>query len=188
MTDLLNLVGKAPRPAFTHYLPSYSLVQFLGSTSCFVYDGQKDCYWCPQGQPLVYEQTKREQRGGEKVSLRLYRASACSGCPLAGRCVAETNKGGRTITRDEHTPERERLAAKMATAQGQERYRRRMAIAETPFGLLKGVLGLRQFLLRGLEKVKTEWLWACTAVNVMKLVEEVRRLRRKFAALIGSTG
>ncbi|MCK4341782.1 MAG: hypothetical protein KAY37_15300 [Phycisphaerae bacterium] len=31
--------------------------------------------------------------------------------------------------------------------------------------MLKQILGLRQFLLRGLDKVKTEWLWACTAFN-----------------------
>jgi len=30
----------------------------------------------------------------------------------------------------------------------------------------KHVLGLRQFLLQGLEKVRTEWLWACTGYNL----------------------
>jgi transposase len=155
--------------------------------SCFVYDAARDCHWCPQGQPLAYEQTKTEQRRGETVALRVYRASACASCPLAGRCVAGTNKSGRTVTRDTHAEQREQLAAKMATTEAKQRYRRRMAIAETPFGLLKGALGLRQFLLRGLEKVKTEWLWACTAVNTRKLVEEFRRWRGQFAALIAQT-
>jgi hypothetical protein len=44
----------------------------------------------------------------------------------------------------------------MATPAGREVYRQRPRIAETPLGILKAVMGIRQFLLRGLEKVKTE--------------------------------
>jgi hypothetical protein len=33
----------------------------------------------------------------------------------------------------------------------------------------KGVLGVRQFLLRGLENVRTEWRWLCTTYNLKKL-------------------
>ena len=42
--------------------------------------------------------------------------------------------------------------------------------AETPNGFIKQVMGLRQFRLRGLDKVRTEWLWACTAFNIRKSV------------------
>jgi hypothetical protein len=34
---------------------------------------------------------------------------------------------------------------------------------EGVIGVVKSVLGFRQFLLRGLEHVKTEWCWLCTA-------------------------
>jgi len=61
------------------------------------------------------------------------------------------------------------------------RYARRFHAGETPFGWRKHVLGVRQFLLRGLEKVRTEWLWACTGYNLRKLILEVNRLRAKFA-------
>jgi hypothetical protein len=44
-------------------------------------------------------------------------------------------------------------------------------------------MGLRQFLLRGLEKVKTEWNWGVTAFNVGKLVRHMARLRAEFALL-----
>ena len=44
-------------------------------------------------------------------------------------------------------------------------------------------MNLRRFLLRGLEKVKTEWLWACTAFNLSKLIRAVARLRAEFMAL-----
>ena len=58
-------------------------------------------------------------------------------------------------------------------------------LGEIPFGILKAVMGVRQFLLRGLEKVKTEWLWACTAFNLAKLVREIARMRREFAHTAG---
>ena len=50
-------------------------------------------------------------------------------------------------------------------------------MAETPNAVIKQVMGLRQFLHRGLEKVRTEWLWACTAFNLGKLIKERGILR-----------
>ena len=40
---------------------------------------------------------------------------------------------------------------------------------------------MRQFLLCGLEKVRTEWRWAVTAFNIKKLVRNMARLRDEFA-------
>ena len=71
----------------------------------------------------------------------------------------------------------------MSEEPAQKRYGRRAWMAETPFGILKSVMGLRQFLLRGLEKVKTEWRWAATAFNIVKLVRGIGRLRAKFAKM-----
>src|SRR6185436_13896039 len=104
-----------------------------------------------------------EVRQGEKITIRIYRCPSCDGCASKGSCVTESNKGGRTIRRDISTNVREQHAAKMKTASASEKYKHRFHAAETPFGWLKHVLGLRQFLLRGFEKVQTEWLWACTA-------------------------
>lgn len=145
--------------------------------ACFVYAAEQDVYYCPRGEPMPFEDTKSEMRQGERVVWRIYRCSACAGCPLAARCIAATNAGGRTVRRDIYTPERERLAAKMQTPEAKVVYDRRMRIAETPFGFIKHVLGLRQFLLRGLEKVKTEWQWIATTVNLGKLARDLRRSR-----------
>jgi hypothetical protein len=71
----------------------------------------------------------------------------------------------------------------MARTKGREVYRQRPRIAETPFGILKAVMGIRQFLLRGLEKVKTEWLWAVTAFNLAKLARLIAILRAERAQL-----
>ena len=71
----------------------------------------------------------------------------------------------------------------MASDEGRKVYNQRPRIAETTFGFIKAVMGIRQFLLRGLKKVKTEWLWACTAFNLGKLARELGRLRAKFSRL-----
>jgi hypothetical protein len=144
--------------------------------SCFVYDQQADVYYCPLGQTLRYEETKKEARGGEMVKQRVYRCR-CAGCPLAGECMESSSKRGRSIRRDEHEPRREAMHAKMQTAAGKTTYNQRMHVAETPFAVIKAIMGVRQFLLRGLENVRTEWRWVCTAYNLKKLMAAIAALR-----------
>jgi hypothetical protein len=151
--------------------------------SCFVYDAEHDLYYCPQGHTMPFETTKPDRRGGQRVTKRIYRCPSCSGCPLLALCLDKKNQHGRTITRDEFEEVRERTAARMATETARKLYNQRPRIAETTFGILKSIMGLRQFLLRGLEKVKTEWRGACTAFNLGKLVRELARLRAEFARM-----
>ena len=96
---------------------------------------------------------------------------------MAKACLSAKNQNGRTVSRDDYEEVRERTAARMATESGRQLYNQRPRIAETTFGILKSVMGLRQFVLRGLEKVKTEWRWAVTAFNVIKLVRAIGRMR-----------
>ena len=49
------------------------------------------------------------------------------------------------------------------------RYRLRKQVVEPVFGQIKQARGLRQFLLRGLDKVRAEWSLICTAHNLLKL-------------------
>jgi hypothetical protein len=155
--------------------------------TCFIYNAEQDAYYCPQGHAMPFEQNKPDRRGHESVDRRIYRCAMCDGCPLAPACLSKTTKRGRTITRDEYEPVRERTAARMSLESSKELFRRRSWIAETPFGVLKSVMGIRQFLLRGTEKVQTEWTWAATAFNLMKLVREIARLRAEFAKLAAAT-
>ena len=146
--------------------------------SSFVYDAEKDQYYCPQGNAMPLEKTKPDERGGETLKLNVYRCAACPDCPLREVCLSPKSQHGRTIMRDPYEEVRERTAARMATASARQLYNQRPRIAETTFGILKSVMGLRQFLLRGLEKVKTEWRWATTAFNVIKLVRAIGRTAR----------
>jgi len=58
---------------------------------------------------------------------------------------------------------------KLKRAGWRSRYRFRKQIVEPVFGQIKQARGFRQFLLRGIEKVRAEWALICTAHNLTKL-------------------
>jgi len=62
-----------------------------------------------------------------------------------------------------------RMSTKLRRAGHRSRYRLRKQIVEPVFGQIKQARGFRQFLLRGIEKVKAEWALICTAHNITKL-------------------
>jgi len=64
---------------------------------------------------------------------------------------------------------KERMARKLRTKQGRETYAKRKGMIEPIFGQIKQVRGFRQFLLRGLEKMRGEWRLICLTHNLRKL-------------------
>jgi transposase len=62
-----------------------------------------------------------------------------------------------------------RMTEKLKRAGRRSRYRLRKQVVEPVFGQVKQARGFRQFLLRGLDKVKAEWALICTAHNLLKL-------------------
>ncbi len=145
--------------------------------AAFVYNKEEDCYYCPQGRRLAFEQVKTKERGsGADSEYRVYKCASCEGCALAADCLAGKSKR-RTVSHDQHEPFRQEAAARLKTEFGRKTYARRAHLAETPNAVIKQVMGLRQFLLRGLDKVRTEWLWACTAFNLRKLVTALGKVR-----------
>lgn len=64
---------------------------------------------------------------------------------------------------------REQMRRKLQMKRHFKRYQKREQSVEPVFGQIKAVRGFRQFHLRGLEKVRGEWLLVCTAHNLLKL-------------------
>ena len=64
---------------------------------------------------------------------------------------------------------KEKMARKLRTKKGRAEYARRKAMAEPPFGQIKHCRGFRQFLLRGMEKMKAEWNLFTATHNLLKL-------------------
>jgi transposase len=65
----------------------------------------------------------------------------------------------------------EAMCAKIKAGGHDSPYRLRKQLPEPVFGQIKQALGFRQFLLRGIEKVRAEWALVCTAHNLRKLAQ-----------------
>jgi len=63
----------------------------------------------------------------------------------------------------------ERMKRKLQTKAGRAVYAARKTIVEPVFGQIKQARGFRQFLLRGLSKVRGEWALVCLTHNILKL-------------------
>lgn len=64
---------------------------------------------------------------------------------------------------------KQRMARKLRTKKGRERYARRKAMVEPVFGQVKHGRGFRQFLLRGRKKMRAEWRLVSLTHNLLKL-------------------
>jgi transposase/CRP-like cAMP-binding protein len=104
-------------------------------------------------------------------------AGYCSEANL--QALADRNIAGYIATgRAKHAADDKRRAGgplmqamrqKLKRAGWRSRYRLRKQIVEPVFGQIKQARGFRQFLLRGVEKVRAEWALICTAHNLTKL-------------------
>jgi transposase len=139
--------------------------------SAFAYDAGRDCHHCPMGKTLSFAGTTPYARDSVKGTYRIYRAEAgaCRGCPLAARCLPGKSRE-RRVLRDEYEPLREEMARRMRSESGKAKYKRRSFLCETPFAVMNTTMNFRQFLLRGIGKAGTELMWACGALNLIKLV------------------
>ena len=63
----------------------------------------------------------------------------------------------------------DRMRRKLQTKAGAAVYAARKSIVEPVFGQIKQVRNFRQFLLRGIEKVRGEWALVCVTHNILKL-------------------
>ena len=61
------------------------------------------------------------------------------------------------------------MAHRLQTSVGKQLYKLRKQTVEPVFGIIKSVMGFRQFLLRGMSKVQGEWTLVCLAWNVKRM-------------------
>jgi hypothetical protein len=88
-----------------------------------------------------------------------------------GRVVPSAPRG--RIPR--HLSPSDRMRRKLRTKRGRKRYALRMGTVEPVFGQIKQGRGFRQFLLRGLDNVNSEWQLICTGHNLLKLFASAQK-------------
>ena len=78
-----------------------------------------------------------------------------------------------------------RMARKLRSKNGSRIYAQRKAIVEPVNGQIKEARGLRRFLLRGIEKVNSEWHLIAATHNLLKLFRFQRSQQQALAAATG---
>lgn len=100
----------------------------------FFYDRLNDCYVCPAGETLTTNGRWYLKKHGKTTNgMKHYKTKACHTCPCFERCTK--NKAGRLIERTEHAEVIE--ANKHRIGLNKELYRKRQAIVEHPYGIIK---------------------------------------------------
>jgi len=167
----------------------------------FAYDETTDSFTCPEGRTL----SRRGFKVLRDTTYQYYRAvCTCRDCPRREQCISEKARYRELLI----APHEHLLLAmrrKLATPEGRRALQRRKETVERTFGTMKAVLGLRQFLLRGLEGARVEFCLCATAINLRKLAQwlstegtleqlragaqQMRDVSRVvFAALLGACG
>jgi transposase len=138
-------------------------------SSNWEYDEQQDEFICPQGKRLTYQKTTiKHSANGYRSERRIYSCDQCETCPVRTRCT--TSAHGRSVMMSLNIRDfRQQARDRLQSSEGKRYRSQRLIEAEAVFGRLKHNWGFRRFLLRGLEKVKTEWGVLCTAHNIAKL-------------------
>lgn len=137
-------------------------------TDKFIYDARQDVFRCPAGEILRHK--GRDFRLG--VTFHQYRAPTerCRECPFQSKCCPGNLHHGRSVIRTERAPAMQQFAEKMQTEAAKAVYRQRGAVAEFPNAWIKDKMGLKQFRLRGLIKVRLEVVWAALTYNIQQWI------------------
>ena len=129
---------------------------------------------CPQGQRL--ELARQNQKRGHTYEVYQAAGRVCGQCEFHPRCCPKGFEKGRSVSvLIEEAKEVAAMREKMATEAARQAYKKRSEVAETPNAWIKEKFGIRKFRLRGLEKAKTEALWAGLTYNVMQWIRLVWR-------------
>jgi len=133
---------------------------------CFKYDKKKNQYYCQEGAILNYIGKKK----GRGKTYLVYAAAKdkCGNCKKNGVCYKGQllGKYGRRIMiyEDRLFKEKYRKVLKDNIAL----VKKRKTTIEPMFGNVKERQRFRRFMLRGLEKVKSEWSLVTTTANLLK--------------------
>ena len=134
----------------------------------FVYDKEKDNYTCPQGNTL--STNGREYNKGRKGSIhkiKHYKTKACKICMVHDSCT-KSKRNGRVIERSEYTEIIEQN--KIRVNANKEVYRKRQAIVEHPYGIIKRQWGFYYIMTKkGMNRASADVGLIFTAYNLRRI-------------------
>lgn len=143
-------------------------------SSDFRYDEETNSCQCPAGK-LMWLASDGYTLNGENYRRFVGYLDHCRACPLQEQCMRKPPKEqGRQVSlkKDiEFNPPRplDLMKEKIDSKGGRDKYSERMGMIEPVFGNIKHNLGLRWLSLRGLSKVRGQWLIFCMIHNMVKI-------------------
>ena len=134
----------------------------------FGFDAARDVWVCPAGMLLARQVPAPGARG--RPAKDRYRADPadCALCPHRARCL-KPGQDRRVLVAQRSRPAGA-MRDKMRQPANRRRYARRTAIVEPVFGQIKEDRSFTTVSLRGLGLAKAEYLLACVAHNLGKLL------------------
>ena len=140
----------------------------------FSFNAEQNCYTCPQGHTLITNGNwyKKDRNGpGRKytapIRVQHFKTPACKTCPVVHLCT-KNPKRGRVIERSEFAPYIEQNRINLE--QKEHLYKRRQAIAEHPFGIIKRQWGFYYISTKkGMDKAAADVGLIFTAFNLRRL-------------------
>jgi transposase len=159
--EVLACEGTGVLPCVPKTLTSGNTRRGLFTGQDFVYDAEHDPYTCPAGQHL----TKGKVRSDRRDNIDHYRnLTACSTCALKPRCTPDKHK---RVKRRQHEDVLDRMQDRLERMPEAITIRRQTV--EHPFGTIKAWMGSTHFLMKTLEKVKTEMSLHVLAYNLKRM-------------------
>jgi transposase len=130
--------------------------------SNFSYDERNDQWICPQKHRLHF----LAEVNKNQVTYRRYGGAPCKTCPVHQLC---TKQPRRRLEISEHHKHFAVQRGKLEQVGYADALSRRKQIIEPRFGWIKQAFGLRRWTVRGLQKVKTQWMTICTIWNLRRI-------------------
>ena len=145
----------------------------------FQYDYSTDAYTCPQGNVLnTNGRWYKKDRGKSFTQMKHYKTKACFSCPVKNECTK--NKDGRLIERSEHAPFIDQN--KLNLEKNPRLYKKRQAIVEHPYGIIKRQWGFSYVTTKkGLKRASADIGLIFVAYNLRRLINCVdKNTLKKF--------
>src|SRR5215207_2051692 len=134
----------------------------------FGFDAARDVWVCPAGKLLARQMSVPGARGRPAKDRYHAEPADCACCPLRARCLKPAED--RRVLVAQRSRPTGAMRYKMRQPANRRRYARRKAIVEPVFGQLKEDRGFTTLSLRGRALAKAEYLLACLAHNLGKLL------------------
>jgi transposase len=138
------------------------------SAEAFGYDAARDVWVCPANKLLLRQVTPPGSTGRPSKHRYLAAPDDCAACPLRARCLKPGEE--RRLLVSQRSRPTGAMRFKLRQPDARQRYARRKTIVEPVFGQLKEARGFTTLSLRGLSRAAGEYLLACLAHNLGKLL------------------